>query len=465
MKKTLLSLVSLLLVLAMMFSFAACTGNTAGDDETTPTTAPSGDEPTKAENPEDSKWIDAPGANGDDNLRLPKFDFIDNKVTYLCHYDIEQPDIARENAARDYYNLQWETTIVAASDRVTKFIAMTMGDDVPDVFIYAFMPSLVNKGYCADWSDYIDFSIGLWAGLENSLNAVKYKDGIYTLATNPSRWDPMVWINTALFDEMGVKSPVEYYKEGNWTWDTMVEIHRQMLSDADGDGVPEVYGLGISGDAINSFCYATGKEIVTLNPDGTATNNVLSEEISRAVTFYADLNNNETIYNGNDAKEVFATGKIAMMVGYLWFRTAFPTMIANDDVTFLPVPRDPQADKYYVGENFGGSTLAAKAKNPIGAAALYTASRYDFLNETEDDIYTDEELMDKSNMTNKLQDWLDNEFYTADKYPVIHTWETFELGQYWGDIWFRPLMGEPWSAVAEEIAPKIDETITKVMEG
>jgi len=44
------------------------------------------------------------------------------------------------------------------------------------------------------------------------------------------------------------------------------------------------------------------------------------------------------------------------------------------------------------------------------------------------------------------------------------TYTTFNLGQFFGDIWFRPLLGEPWSAIAEELYPKINEEIASLLE-
>ena len=43
--------------------------------------------------------------------------------------------------------------------------------------------------------------------------------------------------------------------------------------------------------------------------------------------------------------------------------------------------------------------------------------------------------------------------------PVSLVWTYFKLGQYFGDIYNRPLAGESWSKVAEELSPKIDNAI------
>jgi hypothetical protein len=75
------------------------------------------------------------------------------------------------------------------------------------------------------------------------------------------------------------------------------------------------------------------------------------------------------------------------------------------------------------------------------------------------------ELMKTANWTLEMDTWLWKEFYKDDKVPVLSTWITFDLGKYWGDIWFRPKQGEAWATIAEELSPKIDADIEKVMEG
>ena len=48
---------------------------------------------------------------------------------------------------------------------------------------------------------------------------------------------------------------------------------------------------------------------------------------------------------------------------------------------------------------------------------------------------------------------------SKDKVGVPISYIPFETGEYYGDLFARPSLGEPWSTIAAEIAPKIDEKI------
>ena len=50
-------------------------------------------------------------------------------------------------------------------------------------------------------------------------------------------------------------------------------------------------------------------------------------------------------------------------------------------------------------------------------------------------------------------------FVVNDKVGVPISYIPFETGEYYGDLFARPSLGEPWSTIAAEIAPKIDEKI------
>ena len=57
----------------------------------------------------------------------------------------------------------------------------------------------------------------------------------------------MCYYNVDMFNDYGVKTPKEYFLEGNWTWDTFKEVMVQMTKDTNGDGKIDTYGM--NGDA------------------------------------------------------------------------------------------------------------------------------------------------------------------------------------------------------------------------
>ncbi len=451
---------ALLLALAMLFTAAACAtqGEQGGETptpEATPTTA-------EIDLTEGGKWMNYEGANGDMNLRLPAYEFPSDTVTILNHYEINQPNSLKESVVRDVYKINYKTIVVDNGQKSSKLISMIMGGSAPDIAMISFTPALVNKGYAAAWDDYIDFSIGLWEGLSNSLNNISMNGKHYFIDATAQRHGSIVWVNTELFSEMGVKSPVEYYAEGNWTWDTMRECALNMTVDADGDGMPEIYGL--ANDNPQAFVHMTGIDFVTYNPDGTATNNILSDNIARAVEFHVSLYADGLVSEESDSRNTFVAGGIAMYMGPLWYRGSFLDMIHSGKVTLVPWPKDPQADAYYVLEEFGGHVLAKDASNPQGAAAYMTSTRYAAVNNLDNEYVSDEERYEKQQETNAVAEILKNELFAEDKTPVLQTWSSFNIGDFWGNIWFFTRLGEPWSSTAQELAPQIDSYIQTALE-
>lgn len=454
-------ILALLLALAMLFTAVAC-GTQGGQSDATPTPDA---EPTKEEIDltEGGKWMNYKGANGDMNLRLPAYEFKSNTIRILNHYEVAQPDAGHFNALRDVYGLQYESVVVDNNDKQRKLVSMVMGGDAPDVMWGSFMPALVTKGYIDAWNNYIDFSIGLWTGLESSLKNFAMNGNYYFIESKGARHDNIIWVNKDIFEELGAKTPMEYYEEGNWTWETLRECALATTLDEDSDGTAEIYGLAI--DEPQAFVFTTGVDFVTYNSDGTATNNILSSNVSRAVNFFVSLYADGVVNEESDSRETFAAGKIAMYLGPLWYRASFTDMIFSDRVTVVPWPRDAQADKYYVKEEFGNIILSKDAPNPQGAAAYMCAKRYDVLN-TDEAIYYDDETR-KENLweSNAIADLIEEYMFQEDRYPVSITWAAFEVHEFWGDIWFFTRLGEPWSSTAERLAPLVDEKIDKILEG
>ena len=60
----------------------------------------------------------------------------------------------------------------------------------------------------------------------------------------PWAGNSLFYYNKTMFEEYGVKSPAEYYKEGNWTWETMYKCLEEITKDLDGDGNFDTYGSG-----------------------------------------------------------------------------------------------------------------------------------------------------------------------------------------------------------------------------
>lgn len=470
MKKILLSLVSLLLAFSLLFSLAACSGGANSNDDVTPTSAPSSDDsPTPGEDyTEGGKFVDYNHYSVDPSIKLQAYDLPNKTVTYLTSAGYTEPDATKHSIIRDVYGVTIEPIHIGNDDYTTKLITLTMGGEAPDLTHAGNSLSLISRGILQPWNNYIDIETNLWKDLENCFNNVRINGSVYTLRERPSRWD-FCWYNKEIFEENGITTPKELLEQGNWTWDTFRDAAKALTIDEDSDGVPEIWGAAIQTGLY--LVYSTGTSLVSIEPDGSVSNNIRSEKVARAVEFYTQLSVSDSVlYDGSDQKEQFGAGKVAMLWGGLWFKVAFLDMLKEGIVDFVPFPRDPQADKYYIYEQFAFYSLPTDAKNPQGAAAYMNSIRYSTMvvdeeERAERDALSVSEQVDIHGWPNELSDYMLEELYGNPEYvPVEMTYTTFNLGQFFGDIWFRPLLGEPWSAIAEELYPKINEEIASLLE-
>lgn len=457
-------ILALILAMVMLVTFFACTTSGGGDNKPDPTSGE--DTPTEViDYSEGGKYLNLPGANGNMAWRLPAYTFKSNIVTIMNHFEIEQPKLEYFSALRDGYEIMTQTNVVAPEDRMTKFTAAIMGDEAPDVFQWGYSPAIFSKGLAIPWDPYIDFSLGLWDDFRDSVESLKFKGKYYVTGVQQARWDNMIFYNKEIFSDLGLKTPLEYYEEGNWTWDTMRELAIQATVDSDGDGNPEIWGLA-TGPGVQ-FVTSTGKEFVTVNPDGTATNNMKSEELSRAISFFIQLITVDQCCMYGDGKVEFPRGTVAMSSpNAAWYANTpeWKELQARDAMGAVVFPRDPQADKYYVGEQFGDYLLCKGAQNPEGAAAWVQSMLYDKLNtDVQPEMSDDEFFVD--HWARSIQDAIEDQCYSDDKFPVPIMWGAFTIGDYWGEIWFFTQLGTPWSSTAEELYPKVQEKIDTAMNG
>ena len=74
------------------------------------------------------------------------------------------------------------------------------------------------------------------------LDLMKYKGASHGFIV-PWVGNGMCYYNKTMFENYGVKTPKEYFMEGNWTWTTFTKCMEEMTRDIDNDGTIDTYGL------------------------------------------------------------------------------------------------------------------------------------------------------------------------------------------------------------------------------
>lgn len=130
----------------------------------------------------------------------------------------------------------------------------------------------------------------------------------------------VLYYNTRMFDEAGIprlsKDPAD-----RLTWEEVVEIAKKLTTDKDGDGTPEVFGLGIA-QISRPFQMLTMPESLggkAIGDDGTVTGVFTTDAWVKACQFIQDMFNKWNVspkgVSASDMLAYFVSEKVAMLIG------------------------------------------------------------------------------------------------------------------------------------------------------
>ena len=187
------------------------------------------------------------------------------RITVMVAGDPEEIDAYR--AVVDAFDRSQETVdakllpFAERDDLILRLSTSIAGGQPPDLFLmnYRFYGQFAARGALEAVEPYLRDS------------AAFSSEDFFDTAMTPFRWDGqqmclpqnvsslVVYHNTDLFEAAGVALP----RDG-WTWDDMVSVAEELTRDDDGDGTPEVYGLGVDPEIIRiaPFVWSNGGTLV-----------------------------------------------------------------------------------------------------------------------------------------------------------------------------------------------------------
>lgn len=128
-------------------------------------------------------------------------------------------------------NIEVKLVPVASDQYEQKLMTSLQGNKGPDVF-YAFeqtMPELIDAGKVQSLNDFFSTDesyVKLEDFPEGLFGPAKENDEVYAVA--PDANPLVIYYNKSVFKEAGVKTPQEYYDEGNWNWKAFEEVTSQL---------------------------------------------------------------------------------------------------------------------------------------------------------------------------------------------------------------------------------------------
>ncbi len=166
-------------------------------------------------------------------------------------------------------------TAMIAANSAPDMVPLDENDFIPCVYSHLVQPitQFVDKK-----DSWIDWEIA---------DASKYADEYYGVTSKMWGDNVFVYFNKSLFKKsVSVsKTPLDYYNEGNWTWDTFAELAEKMTK-KDPNGV--VTQLGCYSGLYGAFAQSAGGSIVSYD-NGKFSNTLTNSVVKKAAEFEKNL--------------------------------------------------------------------------------------------------------------------------------------------------------------------------------
>lgn len=354
--------------LALIGSMTAC-GNTDSDsgsasETTTVSTAP------KELDEEDKAAVAEVDIGDDEKLE-------NGTIRWLATYDINpdkgKPKMFALELFESKYGGKVEWIPTTWENRYNDLSANVLGGTSPDLFPaqeFDTFPSKVIDGMFQPFDDYLDFDSDLWSEGCKKLAEAHVLGGKHYVAPVATDSKCLMIYNKKTIEENGLTDPAELLEEGNWTWDTFREM---CLDYCDREEDKFAYD---SWYFETQFILTTGVAPISME-NGLVKSNLMSAEVERAENFMYNLKKDDlplpkAEFNWTEQPQRISEGKTLFWPCATWalWEADLSKFGKPEEIMFVPMPKDPDADKYYLPANMDAYALCKGASNPEGAAAF-----------------------------------------------------------------------------------------------
>ena len=349
MKKIISRTLMLLIVAAMVFACTSCVagGNNDANDGKTQGKLPEG--------------------LGELSAELQEALMNSGKIQVYCYDGVSEYDKALAEEFATNYGGEVDLRVVSWEGWQDVFFTHYASNDAPDL-IYVFeklWPKVGNRGMLYSTKELKEKGV---LGLDHFLiteneevtkKAFSFKGEQYAF-TYKHISPGFLFVNESMFEEHEVKSPSEYFAEGQWNWKTFRTACREITGDWDGDGTTDTHGY--YGWDTDYFVLANGGQLITLQDDGKLVNTMNSLNTKNALDFARELYNVDRSATTNKGSE----STIAMRG---WLIDNIATVdVSNSKVEWsvVPFPTGPDATSTVVPGIIDGWGCVSSSENPQG---------------------------------------------------------------------------------------------------
>lgn len=364
----------------------------------------------------------------------------------------------------EYYHVDYDKRY----DKLSEAISSGEGID----FFYAGNGDAIPKGAIREMfmpvDSYIDFESPLWKDVKDVNDSLMWNDKHYTAVVQTTGDSVAVLYNRKTVQEAGLDDPAILYENGEWTWDTFQEMLEKYVD-------MENQRFGIDGWWFEfGFINTTGVPPVSIE-DGKIVSNLADPDMERVQNWLYEIYQKNFIaigskdYGWESKPNYIGEGKLLFYPVGLYELYGSPEIWQErygEDVFFVPMPKDPEADEYYVPAKMEAYSIVSGASNPEGVAKYLDCKRYVLLN-GEARAVADTMYIDDYGWTQEMVDMKESIQQLADKNPVIDISRgvSADCGELIDDSLRKAARGTPWNETYDSISAVVQNYIDKVNSG
>lgn len=273
-------------------------------------------------------------------------------LQYLGSSDLNPTDSAKEKSVEmTLFNdkggeVEWiQTDSMKLNDKLASLILANTPPDMVSFSNRMCYPCNIVKGIYQPVDDIVDFDSALWSDMKEIADQYAIAGKHYIAPTSYGDTMPLIFYNQDIIENEGLDDPYKLYQNDEWNWETCADIMSAYVSNATGDD----QRYGINGYLAENLFSTTGSTIIKYDEKTDSfVNNSKDANLERAANWLYDMTKDGLYVGGwfGNVKSAFESNILFYAMGR-WAATTNNTPTDSDHWMCVPIPKDPQSDKYY----------------------------------------------------------------------------------------------------------------------
>ena len=313
--------------------------------------------------------------------------------------------------------------------------------------------------------DYINLDSPLWDDVRKLNDTFVWDGKHYIISTRIAGDNCGVIYNRKTIREAGLNDPAELYENGEWNWNTFEDMLKKFTD-------PENQRYGIDGWWFEFGLTATSGIAPVSMENGRLVNNLSETAMERVQNWIYELYQNDYIaigsedYGWNARPSNIGEGKTLFYpCGLYQFykKSSEWKNTFGEDVFFVPMPKDPESEEYYIPVGMEAYAFVKGGHNPEGVGKFLECKRF-IMNDAESLAIADRQMKEDYGWTDEMFAMKESMQKLAEKNPVIDISRgvSEDCGELLDNSLRLTARGTPWSETYDSVNAVVDKYIDEV---